>query len=204
VRDHLLYHGRVYVVYTFLVIAIVLTVFHRLSLPEPNERIVVFYAGTDIDPDRFETDLFGRLDQPDATTITDVEFQYIDASAAGFEEILATKSIGDTDLCILPLSAIKVNTGTVHFLPLTAPTLTDLFGSDLELYSEGGVVYGLILNPEGIENRFTTYLDETNQEIYVLFVNTHSVNVGGLNSISTDADVHAIESIRWFLEEGDE
>jgi len=203
-RNHLTYYGWIYFVYTLLVFAVVLTVFRQLSLPQPHERIVVFFAGTGIDPDGFESDLLNGLDRADDTPIEDVELQYIDDSAVGFEEILATKSIGDTDLCILPMSAIKSNTGEIYFMPLSAQILRDAFGEGIELYVEVGIVFGLVLNPEGVENRFTSYLAEDDAETYVLFINAHSVNVGSWNDFGDDDDVHAIETIRWFLEAGND
>ncbi|MGS0972430.1 MAG: hypothetical protein ACVCEJ_04180 [Candidatus Izemoplasmataceae bacterium] len=190
------YYWWVYLLYSVIAIASVVTIYQQVESPDENEIIRIVIAGKNIDTSALEEALQSYLTSDSSQTIKQVYVEYLDLE--NYEEVLATRSLGGYDFVILPKEQIRANTGSFYFLPLNS-IIEDLSGTP-SVYFENDIPYGIILNPTGETNHFTTFIDHSDTETYVAFVNVFSVNIGQYNEYSNITDIAALEALIWLIE----
>ncbi len=202
-KSRITYYWWVYVLYAFGIIAVSLTIFNALERPTDDERIQILFGGAGVSSASIEQDLQSYLLENSTQNIKEVIFETVDSTISSFPEILVARAISVGDLIILPESAIRQNTGETYFMPLDETEVRSIFGDQVNLYSENDIIYGIYLNQGDVENNFTSYMQENDENTYVLFFNMFSVNTGDWNEEGNNTDMAAIECAIWLMEEGE-
>lgn len=195
-RHHLTYHWWIYILYAIVSCAVILTIHGNIITPKENEIVKISIAGSDINTNTMIEDSLEYLQQHSSQVIKQVSVEYIEPS--NFEDALATRTLGGYDIIILPMSAVRENTGSFYFLPLDSFVEDNTISSE-RIYYEDSTAYGIFLHSDTITSMFSSYLEQSTNTTYVLFLNGYSVNLGSYSAYGNDTDTAAIEIVKYLM-----
>lgn len=179
--NHFSYNWFFYVGSLLAIIIFWTWVFSMLAKVPLNEKITIFIGAYGVD-ENMNTEILENLQG-----IREVEIHCEDPKGDMFPLLLQTRGIINTDIIILPESAINDEILPMWFREIDETVLREyLPDMDYDYYETGVKKYGLLAYDA---EKKLTYLfpdiifasENTEEENFYLFLNKESVNLGKLN-----------------------